>query len=679
MLKSFYLLLTEQYIPHGHCYLWQKSLVLLHSISDGLTAIAYFSIASFIIYLLNKRKDTPFKNAFVLLGALIVACGVCHLIDIITLWYPFYWFAGVTKAITSGIALYTTFYLFSIIPKALTLPSLEQLENLNQQLRERITECEAAEIEIRQLNSELKRRVKQRTTTLNILNRANEDLQKSTKFNEKITNLTPNLLYIFDLESNHYIYSNRFIEKFLSYASSKNQNLDRSLLIKVLHHSDTELIEQHHEKLMNLENDDCLEIEYRIKDKQGVWHWLHSKDTIFERQADGTPKQILGLIQDVTKIKKNQLELEALNIQLKQKIQALKSSNLERIKLAKVNEFLLACSTLNEVKKALADLLKPLFPNINGAVYLVNNSKTIVEAIATWGTIDSELNFSTQECWGLRRSDTHQCETQFPGICCNHVRIDARSCRYSMCIPMMAQGETLGLLYLDWNNSDNLTRASLGDRETRSFSDRDSKVAVTIPPDESISLIQELGETVAPNIAMSLANIKLQETLRYQSFRDPLTGLYNRRYLEESLTKEIERAQRKQHYIGIMILDVDYFKRFNDTYGHDAGDLVLRAVSQYLREQTRQYDLACRYGGEELVTIMPEASLENTIVRAEGIREGIKNLELIYEGKHLEKVTVSIGISCFPDDGIESHALLRAADKAMYQAKQQGRDRVARC
>lgn len=215
---------------------------------------------------------------------------------------------------------------------------------------------------------------------------------------------------------------------------------------------------------------------------------------------------------------------------------------------------------------------------------------------------------------------------------------------------MMAKGETLGMFYLQFNGDRQITRS-----------------------------LQELGKSVAQNIGMAFANLKLQETLKFQSLRDPLTGLFNRRYLLESLEKEIDRATRKKQFIGIMIIDIDHFKRFNDTYGHEAGDLVLKEVGTYLIKQTRQYDIACRYGGEELVIVMPDASLENTILRAEEIRQGIEQLQLRHQGILLEAVTISVGVSCFPDDGIEPENLIRVADKNLYLAKEQGRNRVVRC
>ena len=215
---------------------------------------------------------------------------------------------------------------------------------------------------------------------------------------------------------------------------------------------------------------------------------------------------------------------------------------------------------------------------------------------------------------------------------------------------MIAKGKALGMLYLRFDS-----------------------------PESISELIQELSATVAQNVAMSFANLKLQEKLRYQSLRDPLTRLYNRRFLQESLTKEIDRARRQQQFIGVLMIDIDRFKKFNDLHGHAVGDLVLKEVGKYLRSQIRQYDIACRYGGEELVIVMPNAAIGNIVMRAEEIRLGVKQLKLRHNNRDIEPITISIGVSCFPDDGVETNSLVQAADRALYQAKSAGRDCVRRC
>jgi diguanylate cyclase (GGDEF)-like protein/PAS domain S-box-containing protein len=646
------ILLFGQYIPHGHCYLWQTPLVALHVLSDAFIAIAYYLIPIFLIYFVRQRQDVPFKRILILFSAFILSCGTTHVIAIVTLWQPIYWISGTIKAITALISLYTAFSLIHLIPQILDVPSASQLEALNKQLEKRVIEKENAEAEILTLNQELEQRVTERTTALSL---ANQNLQASQKFAERITTLIPDIIYIYDINKKQNIYCNPFINEVLGFTVEKIQNYQSNLLTELIHPADLELVEQHFEKCYLLEEDNYLETEYRIKDIKGEWHWFHDKNTIFKRDLNGQPQQILGIAQDITNNKKAQIETDKLTQTLAEKVTALEVRNQEGIKLAEMNEFLQACLTIEEAKQTLADLLMPLFTDVSGAVYLINNSHNFLEIIAAWGTIDSHHIIESNECWGLRRGSPHICKSITSSLSCSHIKAKnnlASACILSstLCLPMMAKGETLGMFYLQFNGDRQITRS-----------------------------IQELGTTVAQNIGMAFANLQLQETLKYQSLRDPLTGLFNRRYLQESLEKEIDRATRKKHSIGIMIIDIDHFKRFNDTYGHEAGDLVLKEVGTYLIQQTRQYDIACRYGGEELIIVMPDASLENTILRAEEIRQGIEQLQLKHQGILLQAVTISVGVSCFPDDGSELESLIRIADKGLYQAKEQGRNRVVRC
>ncbi len=212
---------------------------------------------------------------------------------------------------------------------------------------------------------------------------------------------------------------------------------------------------------------------------------------------------------------------------------------------------------------------------------------------------------------------------------------------------MMAQGDTLGLLYLHSNSQATIT-----------------------PPQK------RLAEAISKQIAISLANLKLRETLQYQSFRDPLTGLFNRRYLDASMDRELHRVMREDKSLGIIMLDVDHFKQFNDTFGHDAGDVVLQSIGRFLQDNVRQSDIACRFGGEEFTIILPHASLENALERAEQLRLGVKNLHIQYGNQPLGLITVSLGVAAFPHHGENPKDLLQNADSALYKAKEQGRDRV---
>lgn len=168
----------------------------------------------------------------------------------------------------------------------------------------------------------------------------------------------------------------------------------------------------------------------------------------------------------------------------------------------------------------------------------------------------------------------------------------------------------------------------------------------------------------------------IEEQSHKESIHDSLTQLYNRHYLEEVLERELNHAKGHHLCLGVVMIDIDYFKVFNDTYGHDAGDKVLQAVGQCLREQVEQLGIAFRYGGEELTLVLPDRHLEETAELAEQVRQGVKNLEVHHQGQRLAPVTISLGVACYPLHGSTPTELMKAADVALYQAKNQGRDRV---
>jgi diguanylate cyclase (GGDEF)-like protein/PAS domain S-box-containing protein len=641
---SFRLLLVSQEIVSNHNNFGLLSLIGMPVFSDSLMAIAYYSLTWLSIYLLRYKQDLPARNLIIVFATFALACGTTQIVNIWNTQYSVSELSEILRAIAAIIALCMVGILIFSLPEIINLPSIAQLEATNQNLSQRLAEIEEKERKTSQLNTELELRAKKRAVALKL---AYESLEKTKKFKEKITDLVPSIIYIYDLQAERYTYVNRYINEILGYSPQEIIDLKSQMFDELIDSSDIEAIKYHYQYCLDLKEDEYVEITYRIQDRQGRWHWLHSKDTVFEKDDCGQPTQVLGIAYDVTASKEAQLKTEELNKRLATEVKALEIRNQERINLGEMNGFLQACLSLKEAKNALPDLLQPLFPNTDGAVYLLSNSKDLLEAIATWGDISSSEHFLPQECWALRRSSPYKGEPTAPRIYCNHLK---QNLTPTLCLPMMAQGETMGLLYLRLNNSISVSQE-----------------------------FQELGQSVAQNIAMAFASLQLQETLRYQSLRDPLTGLFNRRFLEESLAREIDRAKRKQQFIGIIMIDVDHFKRFNDTYGHEAGDLVLQTVGNYLKKQIRQYDVACRYGGEELVIIMPDASLDNTILRAEEIRKGIKKLHIEHDGKQLEPITISVGVSCFPDDAIEVQSLIRAADKALYEAKAQGRDRVLRC
>jgi diguanylate cyclase (GGDEF)-like protein len=187
---------------------------------------------------------------------------------------------------------------------------------------------------------------------------------------------------------------------------------------------------------------------------------------------------------------------------------------------------------------------------------------------------------------------------------------------------------------------------------------------------------QRLSVAIAGQVALSLASLRLRETLREQSIRDPLTGLFNRRFMQESLNRELLRSKRKKFPLAVVFLDLDHFKRFNDTFGHDAGDAVLRSVAEALRTHYRADDVVCRYGGEEFAIILPESTAEEAAKRSEDLRAAVKHIRVRHEGKVLDGITLSMGIAGFPENASSEEELLRLADIALYQSKSRGRDRI---
>ena len=187
---------------------------------------------------------------------------------------------------------------------------------------------------------------------------------------------------------------------------------------------------------------------------------------------------------------------------------------------------------------------------------------------------------------------------------------------------------------------------------------------------------QRLATSVAGQVAFSLTSLRLRETLRAQSIRDLLTGLFNRRFMEESLARELQRAGRKGHAVSVIFLDLDNFKHFNDTFGHDAGDVVLRSIAELFRKFFRADDVCCRYGGEEFVIILPESSSEYAALRANKLRAEVKMLRLQYKDRMLGAVTLSIGVAAFPEHAAVPEELLAVADRCLYESKAAGRDRM---
>jgi len=441
----------EGLMPHGHCYLWDPWLVWMHALSDAFIFGAYTVIPILLVQIVRARKDLPFHWMLFCFGIFIIACGGTHLMEIVNLWYPYYWLAGMIKIITALASVSTAAVLYKIVPLAISYPRPDKLQ--------------------------------------------------------------------------------------------------------------------------------------------------------------------------------------ALNSQLERKMYEITLSN-------KIGEHLQACLSSEEAFDVISHMAGEIFLGRPGALCIINSSRDIAAVQRRWEGVQHDDTFLLEDCRALRHGRPYSPDS---GLVCKHITNKGAS----LCLPLVAHGEAVGIIYLD------CTQQGVYSEIERAF------------------LI-----LLAEQMALFLANLKMREILRRQSTRDQLTDLYNRRYMEESLAREISRATRNNSVIATLMLDIDHFKKFNDENGHDAGDVILRQVSKLMSENFRASDVVCRYGGEEFVVLMPDATLEAAARKADRFREEVKKLSVVRNGVTLGPLSVSVGIAIFPEHARTSEALIRSADNALYRAKRDGRDRV---
>ena len=321
----------------------------------------------------------------------------------------------------------------------------------------------------------------------------------------------------------------------------------------------------------------------------------------------------------------------------------------QRGALGRYASLLQSCQDIEEALRVTGHVVEQLLPGTGGRCYLLRASQDLAETAVAFGkpAAPSADLLQPPQCWALRRGQPYLVEHLHGGIACAHV--DAASAvpdSWSLCVPLLAQGSALGLLHVTGTGS--TERASA----------------------------QDVVETIAEQLGLALVNLQLRDRLRVQSLRDPLTGLFNRRYLDESLQREVVRCQRRSLPLAVLMLDVDHFKAFNDTHGHAAGDALLSAIGHALQAATRSEDLACRYGGEEFTIVLVDADADEAMARAEQIRNAISTTTVQHMKQALGPCTASIGLAMLPRDALTPAELLEKADAALYRSKAAGRDRV---
>lgn len=344
-------------------------------------------------------------------------------------------------------------------------------------------------------------------------------------------------------------------------------------------------------------------------------------------------------------------ELNAALGQLSARNRALDERRRQDAALSRLERTLQGCVDVHELRAPVQEAVQALLPGVGGAIYAYNGSDHYLERVADWGdAVEQPDIIGPDECWALRQGNVFASELRdSEALRCPHTG----NTRFgsALCLPMSAGGEVLGFLHL--HCPDDASRDDVGKSEAR----------------------RQMAGELAERISINLANIRLRERLRAQSVRDPLTGLFNRRYLEETLQRELKRAERAGRSFALMVIDIDHFKTMNDSAGHAVGDDLLRQLGVVLRENCRGSDVACRFGGDEFVVAIFDITPEQARVRAEAIRDLARRIRAPAAAQP-KRLSISVGIALYPGDGSGGEALLASADRALYRAKLAGRDRI---
>ncbi len=613
---------SSNFLPHGYCLAWDPLLLWTMVASHAVIGVSYFSIPIALFLFVRRQKDLRFNFLFVMFGLFILACGTTHFIELVNIWHPVYRADAAVEAVTAGISLATALMLWPLLPQVSAFLATQrqtrvELQDVNLRLAESLRQ-----IELRRAEAE----------------------QTERRFRLTFES-APIGLAMVGLDG-RWIDVNQVLCTMLGYTEA--ELLSRTFQ-DITHSDDLEADLQLVRNLLEGRGT-TYRMEKRYLHKLG--HVIHVQlDVALLRDEQDRPLHFISQIQDIGQRHQAAAELASSQQQLQAGYLRLQRQNQEITALGELSAVLQACQNFDEMVAPMSSYGQRLFPGWSGALYLIHASRNYLECVTRFGSPDlSEPVFGSNACWALRRGEMQWLGEG--GLRCNHVHSDSGD-RAILCVPVTAQGETIGIAYLQ------------SDAVPSPAELRDSRVH-----------IERLAGMVADRLGIAIANVKLRESLRLQSIRDPLTGLLNRRYLEESLPREIGLAKREDQPLAVLMIDVDHFKRFNDTYGHDTGDQALRMVGGLFASQFRGSDIACRFGGEEFCIVLPGASRVEATARAVQLCGRVRELSVMHHGHVVGSLTISVGIALCPDHGDTMEVLLEAADAALYQAKRAGRDRV---
>lgn len=379
----------------------------------------------------------------------------------------------------------------------------------------------------------------------------------------------------------------------------------------------------------------------------------------------------LFTILDITESRNNAKIISQLKQDCQNYIKKDKELNETTSMINEMGELLQACITSNDTLTVVSEYIQRLFPQYCGAIYLSGDTSGLMTNVLNWGNWEPEVKtFETEQCWGLRRGQTHVVINSLNQFRCEHLYIDQPTTGESanpgedssdknfpyICVPLKAQRENIGLFHIQ------LRHATYSGKQTITKSEVDE--------------VKQLAMTIADRIAQTILNMKLKEKLNKFATHDPITGLFNREYMQKVIERELERAVRHKRSVGLVITDIDNFNQFNILNGPGAGDYLLKEIGNFLANNIRSGDIVGRFGDDKFIILMYETSLEDAVKRADQLRIMVKELQPVYQERSIPAPAISLGVACYPLHGTSTEFIVKTAKEALKKAKEEGRDRV---
>ncbi|MGQ0700090.1 MAG: PAS domain S-box protein [Panacagrimonas sp.] len=403
---------------------------------------------------------------------------------------------------------------------------------------------------------------------------------------------------------------------------------------------------------------DKYSLDKRYLRKDGSVVWIALFVGRIEATAD-TAVSFVAVIEDINERKAAEARFKALTAslelqvsertaQLHEIIRGGQRRNEELTLIAEMSQLLSAANNLGEAGQVVMLYLPRIFLQADGALYLADATHESFQRKTHWGAAPPGAPvFPSADCWALRRGEIHHVEGEADALYCPHV--SSHSYRHPhLCVPIQTLGAQMGLIELAWG------RAADG-------------WAPEMP----------LVKMVADKIGLAFGNLRLREELSRQALIDPLTGLNNRRWLENWLRARVARHARSGEGFAVLMIDVDHFKSVNDEYGHEAGDRALREIGRVLASSVREDEAVARFGGEEFTVVLDTDHPSQAMAAGQRIREAVACMRVQFKDGEPLALTVSIGVALFPLDGADAQNVIERADAALYEAKHRGRDRVS--